>query len=327
VPIAVTGSIATDHLMQFPGRFADQLVADQLERVSLSFLVDDLVIKRGGVAGNIAYALGVLGQRPVLVGAVGPDFADYRAALELVGVDCTRVHVCDDVHTARFMCTTDADMRQIASFYTGAMARASEISLAGLVGGSGGPDLVLVGANDPGAMLRHTRECRELGVAFVADPSQQLARMEGPEIRQLVQGARYLVTNDYEWELLLQKTGWTEAQVAEQVDVRITTLGEHGAQLVGRDGFELKIGVVPETGKVDPTGVGDAFRAGFLAGVENGLSLERSAQLGSLVAVYVLETDGPQEWSWDRSRSVARLRDAYGPDAADEIATHLPEAS
>ncbi|HWN32091.1 MAG TPA: carbohydrate kinase family protein [Pseudonocardia sp.] len=312
--------------MQFPGRFADQLVADQLERVSLSFLVDDLVIKRGGVAGNIAYALGVLGQRPVLVGAVGPDFAEYRAALELVGVDCSRVHVCEDVHTARFMCTTDADMRQIASFYTGAMARASEISLVGLVGEPDGPDIVLVGANDPGAMLRHTRECRELGVAFVADPSQQLARMDGPEIRQLVQGARYLVTNDYEWELLLQKTGWTEAQVAEQVDVRITTLGEHGAQLVGRDGFELKIGVVPETGKVDPTGVGDAFRAGFLAGVANGLSLERSAQLGSLVAVYVLETDGPQEWTWDRAYSVTRLRDAYGPDAADEIATHLPEA-
>jgi adenosine kinase len=324
VPIAVTGSIATDHLMQFPGRFADQFVADQMERVSLSFLVDDLVIKRGGVAGNICYALGLLGQRPVLVGAVGPDFADYRAELERVGVDCTRVHICDDVHTARFMCTTDSDMRQIASFYTGAMARAGEISLAELIGQPGGADLVLVGANDPGAMLRHTQECRDFGVAFVADPSQQLARMEGPEIRQLVEGARYLITNDYEWELLLQKTGWSEAQVAERVDVRITTLGEHGAQLVSRGGAELKIGVVPETGKVDPTGVGDGFRAGFLAGVHGGLSLERSAQLGSLVAVYVLETDGPQEWDWDREASVARLRDAYGPDAADEIAAHLP---
>ena len=310
--------------MQFPGRFADQLVADQLERVSLSFLVDDLVIRRGGVAGNIAYALGMLGQRPVLVGSVGPDFDPYRAELERVGVDCSRVHVCDDVHTARFMCTTDADMRQIASFYTGAMARASEISLLGLVGAPGGPDLVLIGANDPAAMLRHTQECRQLGVAFVADPSQQLARMEGPEIRLLVEGAQYLVTNDYEWELLLQKTGWTEAQVAERVDVRITTLGEHGTQLVTRDGTALKVGVVPETGKVDPTGVGDGFRAGFLAGVSGGLSLERSAQLGSLVAVYVLETDGPQEWTWDREDSVARLRDAYGPDAAAEIAAILP---
>jgi adenosine kinase len=324
VPIAVTGSIATDHLMQFPGRFADQLLRDQLERVSLSFLVDDLVIKRGGVAGNIAYALGVLGQRPVLVGAVGPDFEPYRAELERVGVDCGRVYVCADVHTARFMCTTDADMRQIASFYTGAMARASEISLVELLREPGGPELVLVGANDPKAMLRHTDECRELGVAFVADPSQQVARLDGPEIRALVDGANYLITNDYEWELLLQKTGWSEAQVADRVGVRITTFGEHGARLVGRDGSELKIGVVPETGKVDPTGVGDGFRAGFLAGVVGGLSLERSAQLGSLVAVYVLETDGPQEWTWDRDRSIARLRDAYGPGAAAEIAAALP---
>jgi adenosine kinase len=222
------------------------------------------------------------------------------------------------------MCTTDADMRQIASFYTGAMARASEISLAGLLREPGGPDLVLVGANDPLAMLRHTQECRELGVPFVADPSQQIARLDGPEIRALVEGARYLITNDYEWELLLQKTRWSEAQVTERVDVRITTHGEHGAHLVSRDGAELKIGVVPETGKVDPTGVGDGFRAGFLAGVAGGLSLERSAQLGSLVAVCVLETDGPQEWTWDRERSIARLRDAYGPDAAADIAAHLP---
>src|SRR4051794_32076362 len=208
--IAVTGSIATDHLMHFPGRFADQLVADQLDRVSLSFLVDDLVIKRGGVAGNIAYALGVLGQAPVLVGAVGGDFAAYRADLERVGVDCSAVHVCDDVHTARFVCTTDDDMRQIASFYTGAMARAREISLAPLAARPGGLDLVLVGANDPEAMVRHTDECRKLALPFAADPSQQLARMDGAEIRGLVEGAAYLLTNDYEWELLLRKTGWTQ---------------------------------------------------------------------------------------------------------------------
>lgn len=320
MPIAVTGSIATDHLMHFPGRFADLLIAEQIERVSLSFLVDDLVIKRGGVAGNIAYALGLLGQSPLLVGAVGADFADYRGRLEEVGVDCAGVHECDDVHTARFLCTTDDDMRQIASFYTGAMARAREISLAPLAAREPGLDLVLIGANDPEAMLRHTDECRELGLAFVADPSQQLARMEGPEIRRLVAGARYLMTNDYEWELLLNKTGWSEEQVAEQVDVRITTHGEKGAQVVPRDGTEIFVGVVPETARVDPTGVGDGFRAGFLAGAAGGLSLERSAQLGSLIAVHVLETDGPQEWSWQRDQALDRLRDAYGPEAADEIA-------
>ena len=298
MPIAVSASIATDHLMHFPGRFADQIVIDQLDRLSLSFLVDDLVIKKGGVGGNIAYALGVLGQSPMLVGAVGADFGEYRAWLEDHGVDCTAVLVCDDLNTARFVCTTDDDMRQIASFYTGAMARSREITLAPLV--ERGADLVLIGANDPDAMLRHTDECRELGLPFAADPSQQLARMEGPEIRRLVGGARYLLSNDYEWELLLQKTGWTESQIAAEVGIRVTTHGENGVEIHGPE--TLKVGVVPETGKVDPTGVGDAFRAGFLAAVAGGLSLERAAQLGSLVAVQVLETDGAQEWTWDRAQ-------------------------
>jgi adenosine kinase len=324
VPIAVTGSIATDHLMHFPGRFADQLVADQLDRMSLSFLVDDLVIRRGGSGANIAFGLGVLGQSPLLVDAVGPDFADYRTWLEDHGVDCSAVLVCDDVHTARFVCTTDDDMRQIASFYTGAMARSREISLAPLA--ERGLDLVLIGASDPEGMLRHTAECRELGIPFAADVSQQVARMEGPDLRLLVEGARYLMTNDYEWELLQKKTGWTEEQVAERVDVRITTLGEHGAALVGREIGEITVGVVPETAKVDPTGVGDGFRAGFLTGIAEGLSLERAAQLGSLIAVQVLEVEGPQEWPWDRAQALTRLGDAYGADAAAEIEKVLPTA-
>lgn len=321
--IAVTGSIATDHLMHFPGRFADQLVVDQLDRISLSFLVDELTIKRGGVAGNIAYALGVLGQSPVLVGAVGADFADYRSWLDRHGVDTSGVHVFPDVHTARFVCTTDDDMRQIASFYAGAMSRAREIELQPVADRVGPLDLVLIGANDPEAMLRHTDECRTRGIPFAADPSQQLARMEGPEIKRLVSGARYLLTNDYEWELLLKKTGWTAEDVAAEVEIRITTLGEKGVQIVGRDGTALEVGVVPETAKVDPTGVGDAFRAGFLAGTAQGLSLERAAQLGSLVAVHVLETDGPQEWRWDRAQALTRLEAAYGPDAAAEITAAL----
>ncbi len=321
MPIAVTGSIATDHLMHFPGRFADQMLVDQLDRMSLSFLVDELVIKKGGSAGNIAFGLGVLGRSPLLVGAVGADFGEYREWLEDHGVDCSAVLVCDDVHTARFVCTTDDDMRQIGSFYTGAMARSGQIHLADFADRA---DLVLVGASDPAAMVQLTAECREAGTPFAADVSQQVARMDGDGIRQLVEGARYLMTNDYEWELLQQKTGWTQDQVAERVDIRITTLGEHGVHISGREIGELKVGVVPETGKVDPTGVGDAFRAGFLAATAGGLSLERAAQLGSLVAVGVLESDGGQEWAWDRAHALERLREAYGPDAATEIETVLP---
>jgi adenosine kinase len=294
---------------------------DQLDRMSLSFLVDSLTIKRGGSAANIAYGLGVLGCSPLLVGAVGGDFAEYRLWLERNGVDCSAVLVCDDVHTARFMCTTDNDMRQIASFYTGAMARSREITIESL---GDGLDLVVIGASDPDAMVAQTAECRERGIPFAADVSQQLARMEGAEIRSLVEGARYLMTNDYEWELLQRKTGWTEAQVTDLVDIRITTLGEHGVQIVGRDVGDVKIGVVPDAGKVDPTGVGDGFRAGFLAATVGGLSLERAAQLGSLVAVQVLEVDGGQDWTWDRGRALERIGDAYGPDAAADIAGVVP---
>ncbi|HOB49179.1 MAG TPA: carbohydrate kinase family protein [Mycobacterium sp.] len=321
--IAVTGSIATDHLMRFPGRFSEQLLAEHLQKVSLSFLVDDLVVHRGGVAGNMAYAIGVLGGRPQLVGAAGVDFTDYREWLEAAGVDCDHVLISDTQHTARFVCTTDVDMAQIASFYPGAMSQARNIRLAHLVEASGAPELVIVGANDPEAMFAHTDECRKLGLAFAADPSQQLARLSGAEITRLVDGATYLFSNDYEWDLMLSKTGWTEADVLAQVGLRVTTLGADGVDLVSPDGSTIHVGVVPETAQVDPTGVGDAFRAGFLTGRSAGLSLERSAQLGSLVAVLVLETTGTQNWTWDLAVATERLADAYGPDAAADITAVL----
>ncbi|OQQ38573.1 carbohydrate kinase family protein [Prescottella equi] len=322
--IAVTGSIATDHLMRFPGRFAEQLLADQLAHISLSFLVDDLVIRRGGVGGNIAYAMGVLGGSPLLVGAAGVDFAEYRTWLESNGVDCSAVRVSDSAYTARFVCTTDEDMAQIASFYPGAMSEAREIEIAAVAKAAGDLDLVLVGANDPAAMLRHTDECRLLGIPFAADPSQQLARLAGDDAKKLIQGAKYLFTNEYEWGLLQQKTGLSEEEIRSQVGLRVTTLGAKGVEIVDADGNWVRVGVVPERGKVDPTGVGDAFRAGFLLAHSAGLSIERSAQLGSLVAVYVLETVGTQEWTFQRDDALKRLTEAYGRDAADDIAALLP---
>ncbi|MFC9895469.1 carbohydrate kinase family protein [Nocardia sp. NPDC127579] len=316
--IAVSASIATDHLMRFPGRFADALLADQLDHVSLSFLVDDLQVRRGGVAGNIAFAMGALNQRPLLVGAVGADFAEYRAWLEEHGVDTSTVRVSETAHTARFTCTTDEDMAQIASFYPGAMSEARDISIGDLAERHT-LDLVLVGANDPEAMLRHTEEARELGIPFAADPSQQLARLDGDQSVRLIEGAAYLFTNKYEWALLLQKTGLSADEVAAKVGIRVTTLGAEGVTIVDRDGTETHVGVVPDRGRVDPTGVGDAFRAGFLTAHTAGLSLERAAQLGSLVAVLVLETMGTQEWSLNKDDALERLAGAYGAEAADEI--------
>ncbi|GLZ39169.1 adenosine kinase [Actinokineospora sp. NBRC 105648] len=324
MPVAVTGSIATDHLMHFPGKFAEQLVAEQLHRVSLSFLVDDLIVRRGGIGANIAFGLGVLGCSPVLFGAVGDDFADYRSWLERHGVDCSGVHVSEVAHTARFVCTTDDDLCQIASFYAGAMSEARLIELAPVAAKVGGLDLVLISPDDPDGMLRHAQECRQRGYKFAVDPSQQMARMPGEQIRDFITGADYLFSNDYEWELLRKKTGWTEAEVMERVGLRITTLGAKGVEIVDKDGAVLHVGAVPETSKADPTGVGDGFRAGFLAALTQGLSLERSAQLGSMIAVLVLETVGPQEWSFDKAEAVTRIAGAFGPDAAAEIAAILP---
>ena len=258
-----------------------------------------------------------------LVGAVGKDFDDYRQWLTSHGVNCDSVLVSETAYTARFVCTTDEDMAQIASFYPGAMSEARNIKLADVVARTGTPDLVIIGANDPDAMFLYTEECRSLGLAFAADPSQQLARLSGDEIRRLIDGATYLFTNDYEWDLLLQKSGWSEAEVMSQIQLRVTTLGEKGVDLVGRDGTFVHVDVVPETHKEDPTGIGDAFRAGFLTGRDAGLSLERAAQLASLVATLVLEAPGPQEWSWDRDAAVQRLTDAYGAEAGREIAEAL----
>ena len=323
--IAVTGSIATDHLMTFEGRFADSLVVEQLDKIALSFLVEDLQVRRGGVAANIAFGLGSLGLRPLLVGAVGEDFLDYRSWLERHGVDCSAVRVSELRHTARFVCTTDRDHAQIASFYAGAMSEAREIELEPLH--LRRPiDLAVISPNDPEAMLRHTEECRFSGIPFAADPSQQLAWSEGPQIRQLVEGAAYLFTNEYEAALIERKTGWSSADVLERVGIRVTTHGKDGVVVDGLGMDPVQIPVVPAERLVDPTGVGDAFRAGYLAGLAWGLPAERCAQVGCTLATLVIETVGTQEYALGAAGFLTRLAKSYGDDAAADVEGHLRAA-
>lgn len=321
--IAVTGSIATDHLMTFPGRFADSLVVEQLDKISLSFLVEELQVRRGGVAANVAFGMANLGLRPLLVGSVGADFAEYRSWLDRHGVDTGHVRVSELRHTARFVCTTDADQAQIASFYAGAMSEAREIELAPLAARAGSLDLVLIGANDPEGMLRHTEECRSRGYAFAADPSQQLAFSDGPTIRRLIEGATYLFSNEYEAALTEQKTGWSAEEILRLVGTRVTTLGASGSRIERQGEEPIVVGVARELRKADPTGVGDAFRAGFLAGLSWGLSLERCAQIGSMLAAYVVETIGTQEYDFVASVFLDRLTEAYGDDVAADVRPHL----
>ena len=309
--------------MTFPGRFADSFVAGKLDKISLSFLVDELEVRRGGVAPNIAFGMGCLGLKPVLVGAVGPDFADYESWLQRHGVDTRGVHVSESRHTARFICTTDEEQNQIASFYPGAMSEARNIVLKPVVDLVGAADVVLIGANDPEAMLRHTEECRFRGYSFAADPSQQLARMEGDDIKPLVEGATFLFTNEYESALIHQKTGWNERDIAAIVETRITTLGPQGARVERRGEPMVSVLVAEEDRRADPTGVGDAFRAGFLSGQSWGLTDERSAQVGALLATYVIETIGTQEYELAQKHFLERMAKAYGDDAAADVEPHV----
>ncbi|MEU4925774.1 carbohydrate kinase family protein [Streptomyces yokosukanensis] len=309
--IAVTGSIATDHLMTFPARITDQLLADRLDRVSLSFLVDTLEIREGGVAANIAYGLALLGHRPLLVGAVGADFEGYGARLAALGVDTRAVLVSATRHTARFLCTTDPDGNQIASFYPGAMAQASAIDLADVT--EDGVDVVLIGADDPAAMLRHTRACRSLGIRFMADPSQQLARLEGPDVRELLDGADHLFTNEYEHGLLLRKTGWSHAEVLDRVGTWVTTLGERGSRVERAGKNPVEVAAAPAAEVADPTGVGDAYRAGYLAALSAGLDVVRCARTGSVMASLALAAVGTQTYEVDATALPALLTTAYGP--------------
>jgi adenosine kinase len=319
VRIAVTGSIATDHLMTFPGRFAEQLMPDKLDKVALSFLVDSLAIRRGGVAANIAFGLGCLGLRPLLVGTVGTDFAEYRGWLERHGVDTGRVRESVLHHTARFIGTTDADLNQIASFYPGAMSEDADIDLSDLAGQA---DLVVIGASDPAAMLKFTGQCRDLTIRFVADTSQQLARLGGDQVRALVAGAAYLFSNEYEARLIEHKTGWTSAELTAHVGIRVTTLGAAGARVDQHGRPPVTVAAVPDVRPREPTGAGDAFRAGFLAAVGWGLGLERAAQLGNMIAVHALETTGTQEYQLKPGELADRFEAAYGAPAAAEIVRH-----
>ncbi|MFF9127937.1 carbohydrate kinase family protein [Streptomyces sp. NPDC014889] len=321
--IAVTGSIATDHLMVYPGRFAEQFISEMVEHVSLSFLADHLEVREGGVAANISFGMGRFDLRPVLVGAAGVDFAAYGERLREAGVDIASVRVSETLHTARFVCTTDADQNQIATFYAGAMAEAGRIDLAEVHRRTGGLDLVLVGADDPEAMLRHTATAHALGVPVAADPSQQLARLDTDQTRRLVNGARLLFTNEYESALLRERTGWSEQEVLGRVGTWIVTRGAKGVSIMAAGGRRTDVPAVVTEHVVDPTGVGDAFRAGFLTGLAWELPYERAAQLGCALATSVLGSVGTQEYKLLPSELLARIGGAFGAEAAREIGERL----
>jgi adenosine kinase len=304
--IVVTGSIAFDYLMSFPGKFTEHFLPEHFHRVSLSFLVDTMDKRRGGCAPNIAYTLALLGERPQLMATAGEDFPEYRAWLEAAGIDTAFVRQVPGKFTASFFCSTDRDNNQIASFYTGAMADAGQLSFRGVP-----CDLAIVSPNDPHAMVQYADECRTLGIRYIFDPGQQVARMSGEELREGAVGAAVLVCNDYEFEILKQKTGLVERDILARSEALVVTRGEHGSSILTTAG-QTDVAAVPPRRIVDPTGVGDAFRGGFMKGLALGLPFHVSAQLGSVAAAYALEHLGGQShaYTWDEFR--ARYESHFG---------------
>ena len=296
----VTGSIAYDYLMSFPGRFTEHFLPEHMNRVSLSFLVDTMDKRRGGCAPNIAYSLALLGERPRLMGTAGQDFGEYKQWLESAGVDTSLVKIVDGKFTASFFCSTDQESNQIASFYTGAMANAAELSFRS----AADCRLAIISPNDPAAMIQYAEECRVLQVPFIWDPGQQCARMSGDELAEGLSGAALVICNDYEFELLRQKTGLDEQGVLKQAAALVITRGEAGCTILS-ESEQVDVPAVPPKHIVDPTGVGDAFRAGFMKGLINRAPYVVCARLGAVAATYVLERLGGQShsYTWQEFRA------------------------
>jgi len=306
--IIVTGSIAYDYLMSFPGKFTELLLPDQLDRISLSFLVDTMDKRRGGCAPNIAYTLALLGERPLLMATAGEDFGEYREWLNSAGVDTSHVRQVAGKFTASFFCSTDQNNNQIASFYTGAMADAGQLSFRGFEDCG----LAIISPNDPAAMVQYAGECRTLGIRHIFDPGQQCARMSGDELREGIIGATIVICNDYEFELIKEKTGLGEADILRASEALIVTRGEHGSSVIMKAGRTDVPAVTPHR-IVDPTGVGDAFRGGLMKGMAMGLSYAVSAQLGSVAATYALEHLGGQSHAYSWAAFLERYQQHFGP--------------
>ena len=308
--ILLTGSIAYDYLMVFPGHFRDHFLPDRLDKISLSFLVESMSRLRGGVAPNIAYSLALLGERPYIWGAVGEDFEDYRRWLDEQGVDTRGAQVIPGLFTASFFVTTDRDNAQIASFYPGAMAHSGQLSLAALQAEP--PDLVIISPNDPGAMHQYVDECKQFGFPYLYDPSQQIVRMTGEELEHGICGARALFVNDYEFALVQKMTGLQVEDILANGPETfvVVTRGKEGADIYSHDGL-VHAPAFPTDQVVDPTGVGDAFRGGFLTGYGRGFDWLTCGQIGSLAAAYCLENCGPQGHAYTRAEFVRRFRTVF----------------
>ena len=309
--VIVTGSLAFDQIMVFPGNFKDHILPDKLHIINISFLVSEVRQQRGGCAGNIAYTLALLGEEPRIVATAGIDFTDYDAWLREHGVDTSQIRVVDGLKTASCHITTDQADNQITGFYVGAMGHAAELSLQASLGDR--PALAIVAPDDPAAMVRHCREAREAGIPFIFDPSFQVTAMDGAALAEAAQGAAIMMVNDYEYAVFAEKTAKNGDALFDLIDLVVVTLGGEGSKILFRDGREIRIPAAGVSDVVDPTGAGDAFRAGFSAGLMHGFDLEACGRMGSVTAAYAVECKGTQAHAFTREEFAERYRDNFGP--------------
>lgn len=313
--IVVTGSVAFDYIMAFPGYFKDHILPDKIEILSVSFLVDSMRKERGGCAANIAYSLALLAQKPTLMATVGKDFAEYRAWLEQHGVYTSETIAIAEEFTSSFFVTTDLANNQFASFYIGAMGCADRLSFRDLRTPA---DLTIISPNAPNAMVKYPRECKELGIPYIYDPSQQIIRLSGEQLLEAIGGAKILIVNDYEFEMIKNKTARDAATLCAMAETVIITKGEKGSTIITADA-EIAIPAVPPEPLAEPTGVGDAYRAGVMTGLVHGFSWRVCGQLGSLAATYVLEQYGTQNHHYTLEEFVARYRKVFGEDEVNQL--------
>lgn len=309
----ITGSVAYDYLMSYPGRFRDQILPEKLESLSLSFLADSMRRERGGVAANIAYTMKLLGADPLILATVGHDFGDYRNWLEEQGLKTEQIIEISDELTATFFVSTDVEQNQIANFYTGAMAHARHHTLADRQLNTA--TTVLISPNDPVAMLNYAEECKALGVPFAYDPSQQLARLDGDDLKRSIPGATYLLGNDYELSMIQSKTGWSLEEIREQVGVLVMTMGKKGSMIYsGDEALEIPVAAIDKV--EDPTGAGDAFRGGFFAAQLAGLPLAVCGRIGALCSTYALENVGTTTHRFSKDTFIERYTGFFGAEPA-----------
>jgi adenosine kinase len=309
VSVVLTGSIAYDYIMSFPGYFKDHILPEKIHEISVSFLVDSMKKQRGGIATNIAYNLALLGERPKIMATVGEDFEDYRRWLERHSIDTSAIIAVPNEFTASFFVSTDKEQNQIASFYTGAMAHARLVSFKDHVRGD--IELAVISPNDPGAMVQYVVECKELGIPYIYDASQQIIRLDGKDLREGCRDSKMIILNDYELSMLQNKTGWSRDEIAAQTETLIVTYGEKGSTII-HAGHTIQIPVAPPRQIGEPTGAGDAYRAGIIKGVMHNFSWEFTGRLGSLAATYALEETGTQNHRYELAEFVERFRQEFG---------------